>query len=157
MSIKVKLYTKIVDLLNVVIGRLNVSLAEYQFKKNEAHADAFLKEFRSRDGYYPISLQERPDPNPTCTHKKGGGGSQSAKFTPYADYNIICHRFPDGSSKAWCGYNCGFVARPGDKNWAEAMKMLESSSNHASSSEIIFSGTQKGRGVIVTVQDKVPS
>lgn len=88
-------------------------------------------------------------PRAECAHGKGGatsrwgvdiyGANKSFGRRPL-DYSVGCHTFIDGSTKIWCLHNCGFIAwkksdGTEDGNWAEAIKMLQDSTNHPSSSE----------------------
>jgi hypothetical protein len=71
-----------------------------------------------------------------CTHLKGqiGYGARHCK-----DHNISLHTFPTGESRIKCLSNCGFEVwnRPGwSFKWAYGMKMVESSTNWPSSSQI---------------------
>jgi len=94
----------------------------------------FLREFRSRENYKGFKeVPRNPDPpNPFCKHLKGG--DKGPKVT-HRDYNMAMHTFPDGTVKIWCLLNCGFVSRPGDKNWLTAKNLMASSTNRSSSSE----------------------
>lgn len=154
MNIKIKLYAKVQGLLNIINGWLNVRLVGYRNALAEVYADNFLKKFRSvKEDPNNFSIMERASLNPRCRHLKGGNVRGVHK-----DYNLICHNYPDGTTKIWCGYNCGFVARPGDANWKEAVNMMSQSSNSISSSERVF--YKKGVMVvpsveIVTYQDKL--
>ena len=97
-------------------------------------ADEFLFRFRNNAGYKGFKNVPRnpPPSNPLCQHLKGG----SRLKTVVKDYNMAMHTFPDGTVKIWCLLNCGFVSRgPGDSNWAEAKRMMDVSTNRASSSE----------------------
>jgi hypothetical protein len=73
-----------------------------------------------------------------CTHLKGQIGYRA----PFCkDYNISIHTFPTGESRIKCLSNCGFEvwSRPGwSFKWAYGMKMVKSSCNTRSSSEVVL-------------------
>lgn len=72
-----------------------------------------------------------------CSHLKGAIGVPSPMSR---DYNVAMHTFPTGETKIWCLSNCGWNVwnRPGwSYKWAIGMKMVNNTSNRASSSEVI--------------------
>jgi hypothetical protein len=165
MSIKEKLSLKALGYLNLLHGWLNVYLylQGYYLRKNIEYANTFIEKFRSRKkDPNNFSAQKRSKPNVNCTHLKGGR-PYIRKYVSSRDYNILVHNFSDGTTKAWCGYGCGFVSHPGDPNWDEAKRMMEESSNTQSGSERVFWAIDRpGKDTvyvtkdptIVTVQDK---
>jgi hypothetical protein len=70
------------------------------------------------------------------SHRKGGRESWHGINTP--DYNVHQHMFIDGRSKIWCG-GCGWTAWSDGPawQWEMALKLIEQSSNSASSSETL--------------------
>lgn len=73
-----------------------------------------------------------------CTHLKGQIGARPA-WGQAIDYNVAMHTFPTGETKIWCLSNCGWNVwnRPGwSFKWAHGLKMVEYSTNRASTSEI---------------------
>ena len=159
MSIKEMLYTKIVGWLNVVTGYFNTQLCGYYLKKNEEHADTFLKEFRSfREDPTNFSAQEKAKPRKNCTHLKGSRRSQIF----CKDYNLAAHRFVDGRTKIWCLNNCGFQVWNDQDGFKEAIALMEQSTNTPTSSEhVVWAITRKGQDTVyvdkdptVTCQDK---
>ena len=166
MSIKEKLYLRIIGWLNILQGYINTTLHSYYQLVELKHADDFLKKFRShKEDPNNFSMQKRPKPNPKCNHRKGNMGRRGkyGYATQYPDYNVHMHNFSDGSTKIWCGYNCGFSARPGDPNWDEAVSMTKATTNTVSSSErVMWAIGRSGKDTVyvtkdptlVTVQDK---
>jgi hypothetical protein len=71
-----------------------------------------------------------------CRHLKGG------RYHPlyYKDYCVSDHTFPDLRRQIKClicGWDSWFVNGKGDQRWAEALQMVEQSTNTRTSSEII--------------------
>lgn len=74
-----------------------------------------------------------------CSHLKGQIGYQIRGGA--RDYNVAMHTFPTGETKIWCLSNCGWNVwnRPGwSFKWAIGMRMVESSTNHASKSQVMY-------------------
>ena len=155
MSIKEKLYTKILDILNVVRGYFLTELSGYQLRKNIEYADKFLAWFRSRTRYVVPGTAGKRNPDPDCKHLKGG---QLKAYGTARDYNMLGHTFSDGSITIRCGNGCGFKSTPRDENWKDAVYMMEESSNRPSSSERVFPGANHGNyrsKATVVYQDKL--
>ena len=129
---RIKLYLKIVSFAEAIRNYFEGKLGEYRVAQAHKYADSFLKKFRAGQPSWAYSAQEKPGPNPFCDHLKGG---KDKKKWQVRDYSVVAHSFPDGTKKIWCQQGCGFVSRPGDKNWGLACDMLNSSSNKPSSSE----------------------
>jgi hypothetical protein len=108
--------------------------------------------------------RESLTPREKCKHLKGGFASRWGfdKFggplgSAIKDYNIGVHRFIDFSVKAWCLNGCGFESRPGDANWDETLRMIDSSTNVQSASESVpYKQPQSLKEVTVVVQDRIP-
>jgi len=109
-----------------------------------AKAELFLLNFRKGRPIWDFSLSpyenavrlgfaKKPNPRPFCLHVKGGNSRRAAQRK---DYNLACHRFPDGITKIWCLNNCGAKWQEDEAGWSEAVDMFEQSSNRESSSEI---------------------
>ena len=167
-TIREKLSLKALGYIAMLQGWLYTYLQSYYIQKNLAYADAFLEKFRSRrEDPTNFSAQKKQKPCVNCSHLKGYNGRIGQKFQPTKDYNVHSHRFADGTIKIWCGYGCGFTAYKGDSNWSEGVRMLEQSSNTASSSEVVMWAIDRpGKNIeyvskdprltkaVVTVQDK---
>ena len=159
MSITIRVWDLWVRLEKYINSVLGERVRKVLQAREVAKADAFLKKFRSREGYTgkvadhyvpPVKLY----PPSKCTHLKGAGGK--SRYSPAKDYNLASHTFPDRRTKVWCLYGCGLVAWNGDKNFKNLLKMMEQSSNHHSSSEIIAPDIRKN-SITVVVQDKTPN
>jgi hypothetical protein len=86
-----------------------------------------------------MMLCERYNRQKRCSHLKGAVGNVLLGHYQ-RDYNVSLHRFNTGESRIRCLYNCGFEVwnRPGwNLKWAYGMKMVERSTNRASSSEVL--------------------
>jgi hypothetical protein len=153
MSIRIKVYTKILDVLNVIYGYVNTALCGYHLQKNREYADEFLAGFRSRSNYARPGTEGKRKPKTDCKHLKGGNLRLHGAWT--LDYNVLTHTFSDGSVTIRCGNGCGFVSRPGDENWSYALNMAQESSNKSSSSERIFDNELIRKATIAVYLDKI--
>lgn len=162
MEFKEWLYLRILSGLKFVTKYFEGKLGEYYTRKNHEYADAFLEKFREGKYYWwkhqwspnPETWARKPEPNPSCDHLKGG--QHKSKYSR-RDYSVAYHTFSDGSEKIWCVKGCGFVSRPGDQNWKQAVEMFKQSSNTQTSSERIMPRRKGYDPVVVTVQDSVPN
>jgi len=114
-----------------------------------------LRATKARDDQRRINAQyseaEKQNIQKMCTHKKGGKGLRS----PKTDYAVYFHTFTDATSYIRCQI-CGMKWRNQDNNlvlfrkgkqipnhtgigWAEAVNMLQNSTNTASASEVKLS------------------
>jgi hypothetical protein len=99
----------------------------------------FLKACRESQGYK----------TGRCHHLKGG----RVRLSSMRDYNMLTHTFVDGKTKIWCGNGCGFVSWYGDRNWKEATRMSDESTNTPSASERFFYASAPRQDVIVAAHD----
>jgi hypothetical protein len=163
MSIREKLYLRIIGWMDSFRGYLNTYLHEYYVRKAVEYADEFLEKFRKdRPDPNNFSAQNKAPHHAGCTHLKGRGGWKQKYGSTSKDYNVHMHSFPDGKQKIWCGYGCGFVAWVGDSNWQAGLDMMKQSTNSPSSSErVLWAIGRPGQDTVyvdkdptVTVQDK---
>lgn len=130
---KLWLYTNIkpfyTRLQNSVQSELN------RIASAEALADGIRrwKEYRMRaaTGQQTTPFLYNRLPKSPCMHLKGGRMVRSA----VGDYAVYGHTFPDNTYRIKCML-CPKVWYPSDADWADAVKMVESSTNTWSSSEI---------------------
>lgn len=92
-----------------------------------------------------------------CDHRKGGYSVRgAAPRGGIVDYNVSLHTFSNGKARVRCN-KCGKRWFRGDADWADAVRMVEQSSNSPSSSEIALGPLYRERDdkkVTVVFQDK---
>ena len=147
MSIMIRVWDLWVRLEKYVNSYLGKKVRKILQAREVAKADAFLKEFRKQEHWFPTKPEK-------CSHLKGG----KHRRLHSKDYALGQHTFSDGRTKIWCLLGCGLVAWSGDKNFQNLTKMMELSSNTASSSERTVLQTQYSPSdYVVTVQDRIPN
>jgi hypothetical protein len=124
-------------LIYVAIDKL---VKELRDKRNEPYTEAeeqFLRTFFTA--------------KKNCHHLKGASmvrlgnlgrwmlDKYSLSKGPFKDYNVSDHIFPDGTRVIKCLTGCGKKWTKDSPDWSEALKMVESSSNFRSASEVVYS------------------
>ena len=126
MKLKLKIQLWLYKNIRIQFAKLERSVLQaYEYDKAERARKRF------RDGMTPEKykfLTSRPNPN-FCTHLKGG---QYGNRFSYKDYAILVHTFPDAHIEVKCMI-CGKLF---DINDPETRKMIESSTNSATASEV---------------------
>ena len=135
--------TSIQDLVKLMLAERQENL-----EARQARAQAVLEREKQRRINAEYQLKEKREAQSICTHKKGGKGLKG----PKVDYAVSYHTFVDASSYIRC-LICGmkwkntdtaeFLVRRGEQipnhtgiSWREAYRMVEESSNTATSSEV---------------------
>jgi len=106
----------------------NWVLRRYGKKRGEVH------DFWSTRSFTILELKRQEK----CPHFKGMVGYRS-RFTPHFDYNVYQHTFIDGSSRIKC-HTCSWEVWNKSEfslKWKEGLRMVNLSSNLASSSEVV--------------------
>jgi len=101
------------------------------------------------DSYQKQLWDLKKTPRSRCRHLKGGEASRwgvdiygGNKMGWLKDYSVSMHTFIDGKSRIRCTLGCGYEVwsdTPDKELWKSALRMVDSSTNRRSSSEIPYS------------------
>ena len=108
--------------------RLLAAVADFLHKMGES-----LYSIRSEVEHQAIRESIRFDPK-TCKHLKA---EKTRRKEAFYDYNVSQHTFINGITRIRCN-NCGTKWFKGDPGWEEALRMMKSTTNRPSSSEMPY-------------------